>query len=224
MGVGREFEGRDVGEAIQTAAGALGVPASGIRYEVVEEGRRGLFGLGGRRVRIWVELPPEQASRHDVEVMPPARQVSDEQRSLEDTLHRMLRMIGLDVKMRCADQESGVRIDLDGPDRRLLLQKEGELLAALQFVLNRMARRAWPGVGHVQLECNGYRSRQEQDLVDMARETARSVARTGRPRRLHAMNPYERRVVHVTVREIPGVTSHSEGDGFLKQITVAPEE
>ena len=46
------------------------------------------------------------------------------------------------------------------------------------------------------------------------------VSRSGTPRRLHAMNPYERRVVHMTVREHPGLTTVSEGDGFMKRVRV----
>ena len=54
----------------------------------------------------------------------------------------------------------------------------------------------------------------------MVREAAAQVARSGQPRRLHAMNPYERRVVHMTVRELRGLTTVSEGDGFLKRVRV----
>jgi spoIIIJ-associated protein len=68
--------------------------------------------------------------------------------------------------------------------------------------------------------CRGFRSERDDELVGMVREAAAQVARSGQPHRLHAMNPYERRVVHMTVRELPGLTTVSEGEGFMKRIRV----
>jgi spoIIIJ-associated protein len=99
-------------------------------------------------------------------------------------------------------------------------QLSSELLSALEFVLNRMGRRAWPDEPPVHVVCSGFRSERDGELVEMVREAAAEVTRSGQPCRLHAMNPYERRVVHMTVREHPGLTTVSEGDGFLKRVRV----
>jgi spoIIIJ-associated protein len=101
-----------------------------------------------------------------------------------------------------------------------LTARDGELLSAIEFVLNRMGRRAWPDETSVRLICRGFRSERDDELITMVREAAAQVARSGLPRRLRAMNPYERRVVHMTVRELPGLTTVSEGDGFLKRVRV----
>jgi spoIIIJ-associated protein len=126
----------------------------------------------------------------------------------------------LDLRARVSRRGDGCRVELVGPDRKALLQNDGELIAALQFLLNRMGRRAWPHAGHVQLDCDGYKHTREESVVELAREVASVVARTGQPKRLHPMNPFERRLVHMTVQEFSGLTSRSDGDGFLKQITV----
>jgi spoIIIJ-associated protein len=68
--------------------------------------------------------------------------------------------------------------------------------------------------------CRGFRSERDDELVELVREAAAQVTRSGVPQRLHAMNPYERRVVHMTIRELPGLTTVSEGDGFLKRVRV----
>jgi spoIIIJ-associated protein len=117
-------------------------------------------------------------------------------------------------------RDGGIELRLDGPDRKRLIAKDGELLSALEFVLNRMGRRAWPDEPPVHVVCSGFRSERDGELVEMVREAAAEVARSGQPCRLHAMNPYERRVVHMTVREHPGLTTVSEGDGFLKRVRV----
>ncbi len=212
----REFEGRDLEEAVRAASDALGLAPEALRYAVVDEGRRGLFGLGSKRIRIRVRPGPEPGDGGAPEVSAEAAA------EVEASVRRMLELMGLDLRVAGRAEDASVRILLDGPHRDLLTRKEGELLGALEFLLNRMARRAWPGAGHVVVECEGYKDRREEDLAELARETARQVGRTGRPARLPAMNPYERRVVHVTVREFPDLTSRSSGEGFLKQVTVSP--
>lgn len=223
MSVGREFEGKDVTDALEAAAAHLDRPAASLRYEVVEEGRRGLFGLGSKPVRIWVELPPDQAARHEADVMPPSLEAPPDQRAIEGTCYRMFHLMGLELKIRTSTTADGLRLELAGPDRRMLVHRDGELLTAFQFLLNRMGRRAWPGAGRIQLVCDGWHQNRDQDVVELARQVATQVVRTGQTKLLHPMNPYERRLVHITVKEFPGLTSASKGDGFLKQVTVLQE-
>ncbi len=214
----REFEGKDLADAVRAASEALGLAPDAIRYAVVDEGRRGLFGVGSRRIRIRVQ---EGASNGDeTETGPPDG--ADPATEVETSIRRLVGLMGLDLTVRGQGEDGSVRILLDGPHRDLLTQRDGELLAALQFLVQRMARRTWPGAGHIVVECEGYRDRREEEIGELAREVARQVERTGRPRKLPAMNPYERRVVHLTVREFPSVTSRSSGEGFLKQVTVSP--
>lgn len=227
MGDEREFEGRDLEEALGAASVALSLPRERFEFRIMEEGRRGLFGLGAKRVRILVTVPDEAAPAPEPDEEPraarPERALDPSAPGVvEDTVRRMLAMMDLDLVARAEAAGDAVRVILDGADRRLLAQKDGELLNALQFLLNRMGRRAWPAVSHLVLECEGFQGRREEDLIKLTREVARQVARTGRPKKLHSMNPYERRLVHITVREFPELTSRSAGDGFLKQITVAP--
>ncbi len=225
MRVEREFEGKDLEEALNAASRELGVPRESLEFRIVEEGRRGLFGLGVKLVRILVAAPETGNQEREAAPPPAAPPRASEPsvaRSVEETVRRMVQLMGFDLDVSAKAAGDAVRVHLDGEDRRALLHKEAELLGALQFLLNRMARRAWPEIDHVMVECEGFRDRREEDLVEMAREVARQVVRTGRPKKLHSMNPYERRLVHLTVREFPGLRSHSVGDGFLKQITVAP--
>lgn len=229
MGTGREFEGKDLDQALRAASEALGAPPGELDYEVLAEGRRGVFGLGARSVRIWVDMPPPARQAHSASS--PAQHHHQQQmkapadtRWVEETLDRMFALMGLVLKIRTSGAGGGVRVELGGPDRRLLLARDGELLSALQCVLSRMARRAQPGAGRIQIECEGHQNRRDEELIELVREVAEQVSRTGQSRWLHPMNPYERRLAHVTVREIPGLTSRSEGTGFLKKVEVTLSE
>jgi spoIIIJ-associated protein len=221
-----EFDGKDLDDARRAAAAALGLPVDRLDYELVEEGRKGVFGLGARPVRIRVtsDGAPQPAVEPDsppgerpVQEPPPEAAAGAGPAA---TLRRMIELMGLSLVLEEVRRDGTLEIVVDGPDRRRLTAKDGELLDALEFVLNRMARRQWPDGPPVRLVCRGFTSERDVDLVALVREVASQVARSGEPKRLHAMNPYERRVVHVTVREFDGLTTVSEGDGFLKRVRV----
>ena len=222
-----EFDGRDLDDALRAAGAALGLPVERLDYELVEEGRKGVFGLGARPVRIRVTHAAAPAARAEDRAIPapapssaPASRAPEPRSAAAETLRRMIDLMGLSLVVEEARRDGTLEIVVDGADRPRLTAKDGELLDALEFVLNRMARRLWPEMPPVRLVCRGFTSERDLDLVGLVREVAAQVSRSGQPKRLHAMNPYERRVVHVTVREFAGLTTVSEGDGFLKRVRV----
>jgi len=222
----KEFDGKDLDDALSAASAELGRPASELDYEILEGGRKGVFGLGARPVRIRVAgLDPDPAPPRDTTRIAPrehpaprpaATELSPPAAALRDIVDKM----GFELRVEETRRDGTLELSLDGPDRKRLIAKDGELLSAVEFVLNRMGRRAWPDEPPVHVVCRGFRSERDDELVEMVRQAVEQVARSGQPRRLHAMNPYERRVVHMTVREHPGLTTVSEGDGFLKRVRV----
>ena len=271
----REFEGRDLEQALHEAAAVLGIPEPELDYQIVEPGRRGLFGMGAKSVRIRVmpplgampdplaaiapvrppepgpererpqrERPPRPPARRGRRRGTPRREVVEDDvdprspvarrpgadrpaadpaaaEEVRGVLERMIALMGLEIEVRQVATASGTAIELTGADRAPLVDKEGELLHALQFVLNRMSRRSWPTAGPILLTCEGERSaRRDDELVQQTRELADEVRRTGRAKRLAPMNAYERRLVHITVREFERLGSRSEGHGHLKRVKI----
>ena len=74
----------------------------------------------------------------------------------------------------------------------------------------------------VQTDCDFYRKRKETELKEYAQDIAQHVNKTGRDETLDSMNPYERRIVHIAVNQIPGISTESIGEGFLKRIKDFP--
>jgi spoIIIJ-associated protein len=279
-----EFEGKDLEQALHEAAAVLGIPEPELDYKIVEQGRRGLFGVGAKSVRIRV-MPPlgampdplaaieppkapappplpkpataaapaqERAQRERGPQSPPRRgrrrggsrreTISEDvdrrartapaapaapaadpaaAAEVRQVLERMVGLMELEVEVRPVGSASGTSIELAGPDRSILADKERELLHALQFLLNRMSRRSWPAAGPIVLTIDGERSaRRDDELVEQTREAAEEVGRTGRAKRLAPMNAYERRLVHLTVREFERLGSRSEGNGHLKRVKI----
>ena len=105
-------------------------------------------------------------------------------------------------------------IIFDGPDKALLLQKDGALLLAFQHILNKMSPQK------IQTDCDFFRKRKERELRDYVKHVARRVQDSGRNETLDLMNPYERRLVHIAVNQISGISTESIGEGFLKKVRV----
>jgi len=142
--------------------------------------------------------------------------------SFRTTVQELVGGLDLDLAVHVAATPSGVRVDLDGPDVGLVQDHDSEFQSGLQFLLNRMSRRAFPDVGRITVGPQFERySERDEELIAEVHEIAGQVQRTGLAKTLHPMNPYERRLVHLTVREYEGLESHSEGDGFLKTVTVS---
>jgi len=230
----REFEGKNLEDVLHAAATSLGIAEPDLDYEIVEQGRRGLFGLGAKSVRIRV-MPPVGESmkseparrrrsrggrRKRKEKTPATPAASPDAEDVEVTVQKMLDLMGMNIKVQAQPADSGLQVHLEGPDRKMLTQKDGELITALQFLLNRMAHRAWPDAGRISLSCNGQRKRRDEDLSGLAMEVAQQVSATGKAKRLHPMNAYERRLVHIAVREYGELGSRSEGNGYLKRVKI----
>ena len=130
--------------------------------------------------------------------------------------------MGLDLKVELASTEEGVRIEMAGPDRDEVLQDRAELLETFQYLLNRIFGSRLEA-GRVVVDCDGFRQKSEDELRQIAQRLSERVRLTGMKEVLGLMNPHERRIVHLEVAEQEGVTSVSEGEGFLKRIAILPE-
>ena len=140
---------------------------------------------------------------------------------MQQTLEKLFELAGLQIEVRPGVVESGVALRLGGDDRRLLRQRNSELLLALQLLLNRMARRTWPDVGRIHLTTNGDDKTRDSKLVELTRGAAAEVTETGRTMKLRPMNAYERRLVHLTIREYSELTSSSDGSGAVKRVRIS---
>ncbi len=234
------FEGKDLAEALDHAAQELGVPEAELHYEILEQGRRGLLGMGVKSVRIRV-MPPldgeppsltdqpvqkavKKRSRGSAKKAPKPVQpkvVTETSQEVEKTAQRMIELMGLDLKVEASAQNDGVSLQLQGPDQKMLTSRNAELLSAIQFLLNRMSRRSWPDARRIHVGCNGATRRRDDELIELAKRLAQQVSSTGRTKKLQPMNAYERRLVHIAVREFAGLTSNSDGAGALKRVRIS---
>ena len=228
MGGEMEFEGEDLEEALSRASESLGIPREELDYEVMQEGRRGFLGVGGRGVRIRVggggadaAAAPESAAA-DAGNGAEAPGASDSVR-IRDFLKEFRESSPFEIEFQVTEDPATIRIDLDGSDRDLFLARRGEGLNALQVILGRIASQTG-STRAVFLDCGDFRRSREEELAEIALLMAERVKKLGEPQSLSPMNPYDRRLVHLALKDDPAVETRSDGEGFLKSVVIYPRE
>ena len=131
------------------------------------------------------------------------------------------RALGLALQVDVEAIEDGTRVRLAGDGSDVFLQRRAAGLDALQHVVNAAFRREHEQ-GHIVVDCLDYRKGKDEELRESARILADRARETGQPQEIGPLNPYARRIVHLAVADIPGVSSESVGDAFMKTVLIAP--
>jgi spoIIIJ-associated protein len=225
----RTFTGRDVPEALAAAEKSLGLPSARLRYVVLAEGRPGSLGLGGTPAEIAVLLDdtrPEVETRPAPESPPSPRApaapkpAADPRDVVVKVLKALVDATGIQIGVQVEEDAETLKVTLAGADQAFFLDHDAEVLDALEYLL----RRALPGEGfpRLVLECEGRRQQREEGLRRTAQELAAQVLLDGAARTTPPLNAYERRVIHMTVAETPGLRTHSVGEGVDRRVTITP--
>jgi spoIIIJ-associated protein len=128
--------------------------------------------------------------------------------------------LGLSLEVEVTDTPDAIRIDISGDGGEVLLKRKGEVLDALQQIVNTGFRRELNDDRSFIVDCLGYRRGKDEELRQMARFTMEKAKVSG-PQEMGPLNPYCRRLVHLTVAEDPAMTSESIGDAFLKTVIIS---
>jgi spoIIIJ-associated protein len=115
-------------------------------------------------------------------------------------------------------------LNIEGEDLGILIGRRGETLAAIQYLLRLMVNHRMRRWVNLVVDVEGYKSRREEQLRSLALRMADRVAKSGRAVALEAMPPAERRIVHITLRDHPDVTTQSVGEGDHRKVTIIPKE
>ena len=218
------FSGSDVPAAVAAAAQALGRTPDTLRYVVLDPGGPGGLGLKPTPARIAVLFDDAGPAPAAAAPTPGPPAVSAPPPGWPTAIRRVIDALvqtgDLELVVEIVEEEESVRVRLSGPDREFFLQDGGEPLSALDHLLRKLAN---PGDRRrLLLECEGYRDVRDDALRDEALRLAEGVRKDGRERRTEALNAYERRIIHVTLAEVPDVRSYSVGEEGDRRVVVAP--
>ena len=136
-------------------------------------------------------------------------------------LNRFTAALGVNATVNVEQTSDGPRINLSGEEAEFLVRHRGEPLKALQHVVDMAYGRGLPGEQRVFVDALEYRKGKDVELHHMARLLAEKAQQTGLDQQLGPLNPYERRIVHLAVAEVPGAATESIGDAFSKTVLIS---
>ena len=140
---------------------------------------------------------------------------------ISDFVQSVAEKMGLELKATAEEMPDGLRINLEGEDGSLLIRRQGEALAALQHLVSAVYRHETTEGRRLVVDCLGYRKGKDAELRQMAIFLGEKAKTTGLAQEIGPLNPYERRIVHLAVSEIEGISSESIGDAFEKTVIIS---
>lgn len=224
-------------DALDEALEQLGVQQESVEYEVLEDS------VSTVRARVWIkpgELGAIEAGRElAASVLGSASaedpnsvdvpQLDDEQLDqVADTASQALKEIAtlLGVESLSIEEYEGdegeIILDVVGQDLGLLIGRHGRTLDALQAVVGAITTRRLGFRYPVVVDVEGYRHRRRQKVETVAKRAAARAVKSRQPVKLHPMTAYERRIVHVALRNDRRVTTTSEGAEPYRQVVIIP--
>ena len=142
------------------------------------------------------------------------------QQQVAEFVVKVARDLGLALEAQIETTADGTRINLEGEGAEALLARRGEGLQALQHIVDSAFRKQL-GDERLLVDCMGFRRGKDNELRQMAKFLAEKAKSSGVEQNIGPLNAYERRLVHLAVAEIPGVTSESIGDAAVKTVTIS---
>jgi spoIIIJ-associated protein len=140
---------------------------------------------------------------------------------VKDFVERTVTAMGLSLEVSVSDAPDSVRIDLAGEQGEVLLRRRAEALDALQHIVNTAFRRELDDDRTLVVDCLDYRKGKDAETKQLARFLMERAKTTRTPQEMGPLNPYARRLVHLTVAEDPQMSSESIGDAFLKTVIIS---
>jgi spoIIIJ-associated protein len=201
-----KMKGANVEQAIKSALEVLKAEREQVEVLIINEGKGGVLGVFGgeeAEVEVTVKAGEDDQARH--------------------YLQQIIDKMGLNAMAGEAKTEDGnIKIEIKGEDLAIIIGKDGSVLDALQQIVSIIVSRKNKARTRVIIDAGGYRERHIFALEKMARETAQQVARSNKEKFLRPMNAYDRRIIHIALKEHKNVHTFSKGEGETRRIIIAP--
>ncbi|MCP4136597.1 MAG: protein jag [bacterium] len=206
-----EVEGKTVEDAKKKAFSELGIEETAdVNIEVTDEGKSGIFGFGvSRPAKIRVYYNGNTVDIGD---------------KTKEVITNIFAKMGIDGKVHdIKEGESKVYVELGSETNSgLIIGRKGKTLESLQFMVNLMVNHMTGSDKKIILDIEAYREKREKALKKMSKDIAYKVIKTGKSWTLEPMNPFERRLIHLSLQNDRRVVTKSEGQGIYRKVTISP--
>ena len=220
-----EFEGKTKEEAVRKACEELDVSEDQLEIEVLSYGSTGIFGLVGAKkaqVRVSVrEAPEARVGEEKPDTGDETEEVAEiAKRTLEDILSFILD----DATVRAGKYPHGIRLKIETSNPAILIGRHGRTLDALQYVVRKIVRKKKMTKVGISFDVEGYRDRRKASLAQFALRLGEKVKLSGKSATMSPMNAYDRRIVHIALKDDASVRTQSKGSGLFRKLIILPQK
>jgi spoIIIJ-associated protein len=234
-----EFEGKTKEEAIKSACKELGVSEEKLKIEVLSYGSTGIFGLVGAKkaqVRVTLREAPEikkdipkakpvvVEEQGDQEALDPEEELEAVAETARSTVEQIISHIVDNATVAVAKNPDSIRLKIDAGNPAILIGRHGRTLDALQYLVRKIVRKKHNTRIRISFDVEGYRDRRKESLTQLALRLGEKVKRSGKPATISPMNAYDRRIVHVALKDDTLVRTQSKGGGEFRKLVIFPQK
>ena len=220
-----EVSGKNVDEAVETALEQMGVTRDDVNIEIIHEARRSILGLGGEDAL--VRVTPIASSEERNGGAEPGVEAAEASNIGQEVLNKLLELMDVEGEITMVtsdDQRTPPMLEIDTPNPGVLIGRRGQALSALQYMVNFIASRQLKSGVKVLVDVADYRKRRKDELESMAVRVAELVKTNRRSITLEPMGAWERRIIHLTLREERGISTGSTGFGERRKVVISPKK
>jgi spoIIIJ-associated protein len=207
-----EGRGRTIDEAVDAALVQLGKSRRDVDVKVLSE--------TAEEAVVEVTVLDAPAAQHGTTLATPQASATADQ--VRKVVAELLERMGVKCQVSARESAEAITVDVSGRDLGMLIGWRGETLRALQTMTNLLASRQLGPDRRVVVDVEKYRQRRENTVREIAHRAARQVKMTGDPITLDAMQPFERRAIHLALAEDPDVMTGSIGEEPERRVVVSP--
>lgn len=197
-------QGQTVEDAIQNALKSLDTVRDRVEIEVIDEGKKGIFGIGSRLAM--------------VKVVEKENGIETAKNYLMDVAEKM----GADISIEVQEDGKDVTFQVNGADLGVLIGKHGQTLNSLQYLTQLIVNRTTEQFYNIMINVGDYRERRYETLLHLATKMATKALKTKRAVHLEAMPSFERKIIHAILSDRTDVETHSEGKDPYRYIIIKP--
>jgi spoIIIJ-associated protein len=219
-----EATGETVGEAKWSALRELerlqpGLDKATVKFQVISEGERGLLGVGFAPARVLATVDADGGSERPLEVVDESELAG----TVRELLERIVGAIGVHAQLEIEEDDETLTAAFSGRDLGLLIGKHGQTIDAIQYLANAIVYRGqMEDRKAIVVDAAGYRERRKASLDALALRSAERATSAGQRVELEPMTAVERKVVHVRLKDYPGVTTSSQGTEPNRFVVIEP--
>ncbi|TAK14139.1 MAG: protein jag [Anaerolineae bacterium] len=227
-----------VEEAIEKALEELGLADDEVEVEVLDEGSKGMLGIGARQARIRLtvigqNVPAPAPTRRAPSSEEPSAHAADldnvmsiARATVSELVDRMGVRAEVTARVGEPDEEgqTPVVVDVNGNDLSILIGKRAETLNALQYITRLIVGKEVGGGVNLIVDVEGYRERRERSLRELAQRMATQALKTGHSQTLEPMPPGDRRIIHMALQGMEGIRTESAGEEPKRKVVIIPND